>query len=129
MDELLTPEVVALLDGLADLRESDPGAYEATISSLVQEAPTESPESKGGPQHMTKTPKAGEGESTYHAYRFAMKESDPESYRQTMERTATELRGEMIGSTGLAAHAAGQARKRQQRESSFDFIERNRLAK
>jgi hypothetical protein len=34
MDELLTPEVVALLDGLEDLRESDTHAYEETLSSL-----------------------------------------------------------------------------------------------
>jgi hypothetical protein len=133
VDEVLTPEVVALLDGLADLRESDTRAYEGTISSLKDQNPDPSQEEalpspeKGGHQRMSSTPRGGE--STYHAYLFAMKESDPEAYSQQMERTAAELKGEMLGSAMLEAHKAQQERKRQQRERSFDFIARNRLGK
>jgi hypothetical protein len=67
--------------------------------------------------------------STHHAYLFAMKERDPESYKRYMERSAQELKGEMIGSTILAAHKAHQEKKRRQQERFFDFVERNRLGR
>jgi hypothetical protein len=78
---------------------------------------------------MSDSPKAGGGGSTYHAYLFAMKESDPDAYKQHMQRTAAERKGDMLGGAMLEAHIAQQERKRQQHARFWDFVERNRLGK
>ena len=136
LDELLTPETIEILGELADLRQSDPEAYQEAILSIDQEprsgdpfAPflaetdaEETPTTRGDSE-MSNTP------DDLAAYWAAMQAGDPEAFKRGAGMKADEIRGQMLGGILLAAHEEYVERKRQQQEEYFDFIERNRRAR